>query len=71
MIQGYDSARCGQQAVTGVVLQQIRGESKCPGGLNGFRRARKNILNASYSYIGIGITDSSTGKVFNQMFVKK
>jgi len=32
---------------------------------------RKNILNASYSYIGIGITDSSKGKVFVQMFVKK
>ncbi|HBV87214.1 MAG TPA: SCP-like extracellular protein [Desulfosporosinus sp.] len=32
---------------------------------------RKNILNASYSYIGIGITDSPGGKVFVQMFVKK
>lgn len=32
---------------------------------------RKNILDASYSYIGIGITDSSRGKVFVQMFVKK
>ncbi|WP_291349214.1 rhodanese-like domain-containing protein [Desulfosporosinus sp.] len=32
---------------------------------------RKNILNASYSYIGIGITDSPRGKVFVQMFVKK
>jgi len=27
--------------------------------------------NASYSYIGIGIIDSSGGKVFVQMFVKK
>lgn len=32
---------------------------------------RKNLLNASYSYIGIGITDSPKGKVFVQMFVKK
>jgi len=32
---------------------------------------RKNILNGSYSSIGIGITDSSRGKVFVQMFVKK
>ncbi|MCB8814758.1 CAP domain-containing protein [Desulfosporosinus sp. SRJS8] len=32
---------------------------------------RKNMLNASYSYIGIGIADSPKGKVFVQMFVKK
>jgi uncharacterized YkwD family protein len=32
---------------------------------------RTNILNPSYNYIGIGITDSSSGKVFVQMFIKK
>lgn len=32
---------------------------------------RKNMLNANYSYIGIGIEDSPKGKVFVQMFVKK
>jgi len=32
---------------------------------------QKNLLNASNSYIGIGIADSPKGKVFVQMFVKK
>lgn len=32
---------------------------------------RTNILNPSYNFIGIGITDSSSGKVFVQMFIKK
>lgn len=32
---------------------------------------RTNLLNASYSYIGIGIAESPKGIVFVQMFVKK
>lgn len=32
---------------------------------------RTNLLNAGYSYIGIGIAESPKGIVFVQMFVKK
>lgn len=32
---------------------------------------RNNILNPSYNYIGIGISDSPRGKIFVQMFIKK
>lgn len=32
---------------------------------------RTNILDPSYNYLGIGITESSSGKIFVQMFIQK